>query len=389
MKRTRQRHSPSSRLIFGVRLSIAVISLWTGSHGRIAHAATALEPSAEWAFQPVVHREIPITANPSWVLTPVDAFVLSRMQSHGLSPAVPASKRELLRRVTFDLSGLPPTWEETAAFIADNSPTAYEKVVDRLLASPRYGQRWGKHWLDVVRYGESNGYEQNHLRPNAWPYRDYVINAFNDDKPYDRFITEQLAGDVVAHGDRTIEPATGFLVAGVHDTVGIATVEGTRQQRASDLDDIVSTTSATFLGLTVGCARCHDHKFDPIPQRDYYRMIAIFAGVQHAERALSKERSPAEKRELDAITARLKQVTAGIATIDADAKAAADIAQTKAAGADGALRPAVSARQNIDDFPPVTARFVRLTILATNDGSEPCLDELEIFGPGSADNLAL
>src|SRR5262249_9504326 len=143
--------------------------------------------------------------------------------------------------------------------------SAYERLVDRLLASPRYGERWARHWLDVARYGESDGYEKNHLRANAWPYRDYVIRAFNEDRPYDRFVAEQLAGDLLAPGDPRVAVATGFLVAGVTDTVGNQTEEGTRQQRANDLDDMVCATSEAFLGLTAGCARCHDHKFDPIP----------------------------------------------------------------------------------------------------------------------------
>ena len=182
-------------------------------------------------MRPIESHEPPHVDRADWSVNPIDAFVFAKLQEQGLSPSLPAPKNELLRRVTFDLTGLPPTPEEIDAFLTDDSPAAYEKVVDRLLASPRYGERWGRHWLDVVRYGESNGYEQNHLRPTAWHYRDYVIRAFNEDKPYDRFITEQLAGDLVGKGDPLIEPATGFLVAGVHDTVGIANVEGSLQQR--------------------------------------------------------------------------------------------------------------------------------------------------------------
>ncbi|MDB5171400.1 MAG: hypothetical protein JWN51_173, partial [Phycisphaerales bacterium] len=312
------------------------------------------------------------------------------MREKALSPSPSAGKRELLRRVTFDLTGLPPTTAETDAFLADESPAAYGKVVDRLLASPRYGERWGRHWLDVVRYGESHGYEQNHLRPGSWPYRDYVIRAFNDDKPYDRFVTEQLAGDVAGDDDLTAQAATGFLVAGVHDTVGIATVEGSRQQRANDLEDVVATTGAAFLGLTIGCARCHDHKFDPIPQRDYYRLAAVFAGVRHGERALPVMLSPEQEREAGRIATRTREVAEQLKTLDAEARAAAEKLADKAApNADGKRRPPVSARRNVEDFAPVAAKFVRFTVLATTDGSEPCLDEIEVFAHGGGDNLAL
>src|SRR5207302_10927562 len=182
-------------------------------------------------FEPVERPAVPVVKRSGWGRNPIDAFVAAEHERRSLEPRPEAPKRVLLRRVTIDLTGLPPTPEEMNAFLADGSPDAYERVVDRLLASPAYGERWGRHWLDVVRYGESNGYEQNHLRPNAWPYRDYVIRAFNNDKPYASFVAEQLAGDVLGKGDPDTEAATGFLVAGVHDTVGIQTVEGSLQQR--------------------------------------------------------------------------------------------------------------------------------------------------------------
>jgi cytochrome c553 len=298
-----------------------------------------------WSLQPVRRPPVPRTRWDALAKNPLDRFIFDGLARKGLQPSPPASRPALLRRVTLDLTGLPPTPEEAAAFLADSSPDAYEKVVDRLLASPAYGERWAQHWLDVVRYGESHGYEQNHLRPNAWPYRDYVIRALNEDRPYPRFIEEQLAGDVVGKGDPLTEAATGFLVAGVHDTVGNQTEEGTRQQRANDLDDMVAVTGETFLGLTVGCAKCHDHKFDPIPQKDYYRLAAVFAGVRHGERALSL------------------------------------------AGQDGTSMGA--GNRHREEFPPVTARFLRFTITATVDGTEPCLDELEVYGPEGEKNLAL
>jgi hypothetical protein len=336
-----------------------------------------------WSFQPLKAVPVPHSRFDALSRNPVDRFLFATLQRKGLRPSPPADRRTLLRRASIDLTGLPPTPEEIRAFLADRAPNAYEKVVDRLLASPAYGERWGRHWLDVVRYGESHGYEQNHLRPNAWPYRDYVIRAFNQDKPYDRFVTEQLAGDIVGKGDPDAEVATGFLVAGIHDTVGIQTEEGTRQQRSNDLDDIVSTTGATFLGLTVNCAKCHDHKFDPIPARDYYRLAAVFADVHHGERPLSPRPLSAEKQ------ARLTQIRAEIQSRTDQIGALEMAAQVRLLGDTSKRRPAVNARHNVEDFSPVEARYVRFTVLATSDGSEPCLDELQVFAPGGTTNLAL
>jgi hypothetical protein len=341
--------------------------------------------AAWWSLQPVRRPPVPTTRYDHLAESPLDRFVFARLQATGLRPSPPASRLALLRRVTFDLTGLPPTPEEAEAFLADRAPDAYEKVVDRLLASPAYGERWARHWLDVVRYGESHGYEQNHLRPNAWPYRDYVIRALSDDRPYDRFILEQLAGDTLAGGAPT-EAATGFLVAGVHDTVGIQTVEGTRQQRANDLDDMVTTVGAAFLGLTIGCARCHDHKFDPIPQTDYYRLAAVFAGVQHGERPLGAPPSSADRlRHVAEAGARLHVVTGRLADLRDEARTVI----LRDRGVNPVPRPALNVRRNVDDFAPVTARLVRLQILATADGAEPCIDELEVYGPDRAHNLAL
>jgi mono/diheme cytochrome c family protein len=338
-----------------------------------------------WAFQPIRRPPVPHSRLDTLASNPIDLFLFAKLDAKGLRPAPPASRLALLRRVTFDLTGLPPTPEEVDAFLADKSADAYERVVDRLLASPAYGERWGRHWLDVVRFGESNGYEQNHLRPNAWPYRDYVIRAFNEDRPFDRFILEQLAGDVLASGDPAVEAATGFLVAGVHDTVDNQTVEGKLQQRSSDLDDMVGTVGATFLGLTVGCARCHDHKFDPIPQKDYYRLTAVFAGVRHGERALTPTQvSLKDQRHAEQQRRQIFQVWAELVDMATEARTKL----LKSQGTDPVPRPAVHISRNVEDFTPVKAKFVRLAILATQKGDEPCLDELEVYGAG-ADNLAL
>lgn len=339
-----------------------------------------------WSFQPVRRPTVPTTAFDGLAVNAVDRFVFRKLQEKGLRPSPPADRLTLIRRVTVDLTGLPPTPVEVGAFLSDHSAGAYEKLVDRLLASPAYGERWARHWLDVVRFGESNGYEQNHLRPNAWPYRDYVIRSFNADKPYDRFVTEQLAGDILAKEDSSANAGTGFLVAGVHDTVGIQEEEGTRQQRINDLEDIVSTTGAAFLGLTVGCARCHDHKFDPIPQRDFYRLAAVFAGVRHGERPLDPRGSSATDQ---AEIAQLEQQIAIQTDLinEIDGRARATILGSR--GLTATTRPAVTARRNEDTFEPISARYVRFTVLATKDGAEPCLDELQVFGPAGTENVAL
>ncbi|MBV9122011.1 MAG: DUF1553 domain-containing protein [Planctomycetes bacterium] len=369
-----------------VRLGIAVAANWVLlALSGPGQGAAAAGPE-QWSLRPVTRPAIPRTRFDRLAANPVDHFLFAGLERAGLRPSPPADRLALLRRVTFDLTGLPPTPEEVQQFLADPSPGAYEKVVDRLLASPAYGERWGRHWLDVVRYGESNGYEQNHLRGNAWPYRDYVIRSLNADKPYTAFVAEQLAGDVLAGDDPGVQAATGFLVAGVHDTVAIQTVEGTRQQRANDLDDMVSTTGAAFLGLTVGCARCHDHKFDPVPQKDYYRLAAVLAGVRHGERPLAPGRlTGKEEKEAAQRQWRRHQLSGRLGDLDAQARSAV----LRSRGVNPVPRPAVGARRNVEDFAPVRARFVRFTVLATRDGTEPCLDELEVYGPGGGEDLAL
>ncbi|MFO0789093.1 MAG: DUF1553 domain-containing protein [Pirellulales bacterium] len=226
---------------------------------------------------------------PEWQANPIDLFVFAKLKAAGLQPNPPADRRTLIRRLTFDLTGLPPTPQEVAAFVNDESAGAYERLVDRLLASPRYGEHFGRQWLDVVRFGESTGFEVNHIIDNAWPYRDYVIQSFNDDKPFDRFVMEQLAGDSLAPGDPNVEIGLTFLVCGPVDIVGNADAVQAAQIRADGIDEMIRATSEAFLGLTVGCARCHDHKFDPITQRDYYSLYATLAGVFHGDRVVATE----------------------------------------------------------------------------------------------------
>jgi cytochrome c553 len=322
-----------------------------------------------WAFEPVVRPAVP--AGDGSPGNPIDAFVTARLVAAGLEPSPEADPRALIRRVTFDLVGLPPSPEEIEAFESacrrdGGSASAYHALVDRLLASPRHGERWARHWLDVVRFAESNGFETNSARPNAWPYRDWVIAALNDDMPYDRFVRAQIAGDVWG-----ADAATGFLVGGPWDQVKSPDPVLTATQRADELHDIVGTTASAFLGLTVGCARCHDHKFDPVSQVDYHRIKAVFAGVQHGERPLRDAATDAEAEQR--IAALERQVAAQAARLAEYRTAAAAV--LTATG----LRVPVGPQGNVDTFPAVVARWVRFTVRATTGDAEPCLDELEVF----------
>jgi mono/diheme cytochrome c family protein len=232
---------------------------------------------SHWSFRPLKRPNVPVISGVVGPITAVDSFIKAALRAKGLEPNPPASKHELIRRVTYDLTGLPPTPAEVEAFEADKSPDAFAKLVDRLLDSPRYGEKWGRHWLDLVRFAETNSYERDGVKPNAWRYRDYVIRSFNQDKPYDRFIREQLAGDEIPEGGPDALIATGYYRLGLWDDEPA----DRELARYDGLDDIVATTGQVFLGLTVDCARCHDHKLDPIPQKDYYRFLAFFQNVNY------------------------------------------------------------------------------------------------------------
>ncbi|MBP6819939.1 MAG: DUF1553 domain-containing protein [Acidobacteria bacterium] len=227
-----------------------------------------------WAFQPVRKPAAPAVNQGAWVKTPVDAFILKELEAKQIAPGAAADKVTLIRRATFDLTGLPPTPEEVAAFVADRSSKAFEKVVDRLLASPHYGEKWARHWLDLARYADSDGFKADDTRPNIWRYRDYVIKSFNADKPYNRFVKEQLAGDELWPEDPEAVVATGFN----RHFPDEYNARNLLQRRQEILNDITDTTGAVFMGMTYGCARCHDHKFDPILHKDYYKLQAFFAG---------------------------------------------------------------------------------------------------------------
>jgi Protein of unknown function (DUF1553)/Protein of unknown function (DUF1549)/Planctomycete cytochrome C len=266
-----------------------------GQRAALSASSTVREPKggvrspASWLYRQVKSPPLPHVAHQGWVKNPIDAFVLARLEAEGLTPVAPADRVTLIRRVTYNLTSLPPSPEEVDAFVADKSPDAYERLVDRLLASPRYGEAWGRHWLDLVRFAETNGYERDSAKPYAWRYRDYVIDSFNHDKPYDRFIREQIAGDLIAAGSTEALIATGYYRLGLWDD------EPADRPLAlyNGLDDIVATTGQVILGLSINCARCHDHKKDPIPQRDYYRLLAFFHDVTYPDGKNLRKAGPA------------------------------------------------------------------------------------------------
>jgi hypothetical protein len=229
-----------------------------------------------WAYRPLTQVAVPAVASADWPRTPIDGFILASLQAKDLRPSAPLDRRSMARRVYFDLVGLPPSPEEIDRFVNDEDPSAYEKLVDRLLASPHYGERWGRHWLDLARYADSDGQESDKDRPTAFRYRDFVIRALNEDMPYDRFVRWQIAGAEFVPDDPQAISATGFIVAGTHTELDVPMEEEKIRNRFNELDDMLSTTGSAFLALTVACARCHDHKYDAIPTREYYRMLSAF-----------------------------------------------------------------------------------------------------------------
>ncbi|MBI1830698.1 MAG: DUF1553 domain-containing protein, partial [Planctomycetes bacterium] len=246
-----------------------------------------------WSLQPIVKPAIPANKNPAWAKNVIDRFILASLQAKGLTPSKEAERSALIRRVTFDLHGLPPTLAEIEAFVNDQRPDAYERLIDRLLASPRYGERWARLWLDLVHYADTHGYDKDKKRLWAWLYRDWVIRAFNSDMPYRRFIRQQIAGDALFSGDADGIIATGFVVAGPWDFVGqVELREGTvdkEKTRVLDRDDMLANTLSTFCSVTIHCARCHDHKFDPIPTKEYYQLQSVFAGVERGDRPVASK----------------------------------------------------------------------------------------------------
>lgn len=319
-----------------------------------------------WAFKPLSH---PLPADS------IDQFIDHKLRQHGLKRAPAAAPHDWLRRVTLDLTGLLPTPQEIAEFRIQPD---YEAAADRLLASPRYGERWGQHWLDVVRYADTHGFEVNTERPNAWHYRDYIIRALNEDTPYDLFIKQQICGDKLGE-----DAATGFLItASVLLPGQIGKDDASiRLARQDSLDEIVNNIGQTFLALSIGCARCHDHKFDPITARDYYAMQAFVAGVEYEDREIRS--LEAEAKKLAAVPLRAELVE-----IDQRLRKLTPLARPNS------TPRLTSAKENHEQFQPITAKYVRFSILAANEHPqlgliEPCIDEFEIYGESTSDNLAL
>ena len=348
---------------------IATLRAWIDAGAKMpgaeAAAASLKLKTDHWSFQPVKR---PAGAG-------IDEFVLAKLREKGLTPSPAADKATLIRRLYLVMHGMPPTPQEVSDFQNDTQPDAYARLVDRVLASPRYGERWARHWMDVVRYADTNGFETNHARKTAFHYRDYLIDSLNADKPYDQFIKEQIAGDATG-----VDAATGFLVAGPYDVVKSPDINLTLMQRQDELADMVNTTGTAFLGLTMGCARCHNHKFDPILQKDYYAMQAVFAGVNQGERVLRNTLDAGATKEVAGLRA---EETAKDAEIEIFRKKAAAVLAEKGKK----LRAPVNARMNEETFAAVDAAAVKFTILATTN-AEPCIDELEIYDEAGV-NVAL
>ena len=325
-----------------------------------------------WAYQPLVSPR----------LDSIDTYIESKLSELELEFNPEADRRTLIRRATYDLIGLPPSMEEVDVFVRDPDPLAYEKLIDRLLDSPHYGERWGRHWLDVVRFGESVGFEQNWMINDLWPFRDYVIRSINEDKPFDVFFREHLAGDVIGSGDPDVEIGSAFLVAGPHDTVNNQDAAQTAQIRANTLDEIINASSGAFLGMTVSCARCHDHKFDPISQADYYRLYTAFSGVRHgsstwttlSEKKARSERLKPLNQKRAALQIEIERLEKTILNRSFEKLDSFEANWT---------RPSADRTGTEDTFAPIEAKFVRLVCEAQDLNPETSngfrLDEFEVW----------
>ena len=335
----------SAQEIEYLRNWIAEGAVWPGQME--GHEPSKLT-NTHWAFQPLAN---------SFASDSLDGFVRAELATKGLSMSIEADRRTLARRATLDLTGLPPTLEEVEVFLNDQDRDAYDNFIERLLRSPRYGERWAQHWLDVIRYADTRGYEFNTLREKAWPFRDWVIGAINDDLPYDQFLFQQIAGDTIG-----IDPATGFLVTAPLPTPPEVGQEqnAIKQARYNALDEIVQNVGASMLGLTVGCARCHNHKFDPISMRDYYRVVSVFSGVQYDNRPWRSGEEAERLKELKEIENRMAELRLKLARF------------SQWREADNGI--------TTDHFHPVLAKWVRMTVLATDATSEgPAFDEIEVW----------
>jgi hypothetical protein len=303
---------PAVFLIFATRLFAGDPP--TAADGYAPPEQFSAEQREHWAYQSVKRVEPKAVKESSWVKNPIDRFILGELEELGLYHSPPASRVALIRRVTFDLAGRPPSTDEVAAFLADQRPDAYERLADRLLASPEYGVRWGQHWLDLAHYADTNGFELDAERPDAWRYRDWIVRSLNGDLPYDRFLVLQLAGDDLTPGDHDALVATGLCRCGPREVVGGNVIPAVKRQ--NELSEITATVGSVFLGLTIGCARCHDHKFDAIPTTDYYRLQAFFATSELSDVSIAdkteKDRFEAIRKRLDEKAAPLKNQLAAL-----------------------------------------------------------------------------
>ncbi len=376
---------------------IAILRAWIEQGAKWPDDGASDNPLDWWSLRPLTRPKLPTLSekDAAWVRTPIDAFVIAKLREKGLTPSPEADRRTLLRRLSFDLTGLPPTPEEVATFLADTTPDAYERLVERLLASPSYGERWARHWLDVVHYGETHGYDKDKPRLNAWPYRDYVIRAFNDDRPYGRFVQEQLAADVLFPNETHLTPALGFIAAGPWDFIGHAEVPETKIDgkvaRHLDRDDMVGNTMQTFNSVTVQCAQCHNHKFDPITQEEYYSLQAVFAAVDRTERRydldpiVARRRAQFEERR-QLLTTRKSETEARIAV---RACAALTEMDRKIAVLEGAKTPTSSAAFGYHsgiEANQDTSKWVQVDLKQTTALSaivlHPCRDSFNNIGEG-------
>ncbi len=359
MNCTNQRTYLTNQKLHEILLMLfAVLALFCGqAHTQAAEAKRA--DKSWWSLQPL---------SSTFPHQTIDGFVSEKLSGKNLTLNPPADPRTLIRRMTYDLHGLPPTPQEVDAFLgeASRSPqAAIANLIDRLLASPRYGERWGRHWLDVIRFGESHGFERNIVNDDIWPFRDYVIKSINDDKPFNQFITEHLAGDLIGKDDPQVEIGSAFLVAGPYDDVGNADVVAQKNILAATLDDPITATSGAFLGLTINCARCHDHKFDPIPTEDYYRLRSAFEGMKHGKRVIA---TAEQRRAFSAATAplnsELKRLQAEHTALDKAISERAKVIFAKAKPS----RPKIDPQGTSESFTATEARHLRFVIKTlTND----------------------
>ena len=380
---------------------VAILAQWIDQGAKWPDTIVLKEKSKAdaatwWSLQKLTDAKVPPLPSgfPSdWNQNPIDHFVSSKLHQENLSGSPPADRRSLLRRLSYDLTGLPPSPEEMQFFLQDTRPDAYERQVNRLLASPAYGERWGRYWLDITRFGESNGFERNVLIDNSWPFRDYVIRSLNQDKPFDQLVREHIAGDTVAP-DRPYDMlGVAFLTVGPFDDVGNQDPVQAAQIRANAIDDTVVATSSAFLGLTVGCARCHDHKFDPIQQADYYRLQSIFNGTRQGSRSLATaSQLEVRARHLKPLEAERGKITASLAAIE---KAFQErIAQELKNRPVKITKPLVTPSGIEEKLPEKPISQIRLTIYNSNQNPDSAggvrIQELEIFSKSpNATNVAL